>query len=141
MRVVQVVGLIVTLALVGRTSAVPAAHTSASTFGINCEGSLKCHGQPGDTAKQLVGYIESLDPARVYTNGQHIACRYNICAFLQGEPAPMSGAAIRNVAHLIVEHGCTVCGSVPTSAGNDDAYGELTFNFVNDASCGEGGVC
>ncbi|KAJ6541760.1 killer toxin [Mycena capillaripes] len=121
------------MTLVSSASAVP-----ADTLGINCDGSLKCHEQPHDTAQLLVEYINAVDPGRYYENGQHIACRNNICAFLQGVPVRMSGAAIQNIAHFIVEHGCTVCGSVPTS---EDTDGLLTFNFVSEASCGEGGVC
>ncbi|KAF7347314.1 KP4 killer toxin [Mycena venus] len=122
--------------------AVDAKNVSAVAFGINCEGSMKCNGQPHDTAELLVGYItDGINPGRYYSNGQHIACRNNICAFLQGVPEPMSGAGIKIVAKLIVGHGCTVCGSVPTGPDNDDRYGELTFNFVSEAACGDGGMC
>jgi hypothetical protein len=123
--------------LLATTTAVPF-HTNSSSFGINCEGSSKCRGQPDDTASLLVAYINGIDAGRVYNNGQHIACRTNICAFLQGEQESMSGEAVRSAAHAIVDHGCTVCGSVPTSAGNNVAYGELTFNFVSSPSCGDG---
>lgn len=109
--------------------------------GINCQGSIKCNGQPSDTAKLLVEYISEIDSGRYYSEGQHIACRGNICAFLQGVPGPTPGEDIKNVAPLIVQHGCTVCGSVPTGPNNDDRYGQLTFNYVNDAACGEGGIC
>ncbi|KAJ7492046.1 Kp4-domain-containing protein [Mycena latifolia] len=123
--------------ILATTSAVPV-HTNVSAFGINCEGSMKCRGQPDDTASRLVQYIDGIDGGRLYSNGEHIACRLNVCAFLQGEQASMKGGDIRTAAHAIKDHGCTVCGSVPTSAGNNVAYGELTFNFVNSPSCGDG---
>ncbi|KAJ7146339.1 killer toxin Kp4/SMK [Mycena epipterygia] len=113
-------------------------NTNISDLGINCEGSLKCNGQPDNTASSLVAYINGMGSDRSYSNGEHIACRINICAFLQGVPGPMGGEAIKSVAPAIVRHGCTVCGSVPTNAGNNVADGELTFNFVSNPSCGEG---
>ncbi|KAJ6520436.1 killer toxin [Mycena sanguinolenta] len=117
------------------------AKSVSGALGINCEGSIKCNGQPHDTAEVLVKYINGIDPGRYYTDGQHIACRDNICAFLQGVLGPMVGQDIKNLAPAIVDHGCTVCGSVPTGPDNDDKYGQLTFNYVNDAACGEGGMC
>ncbi|KAJ7664917.1 hypothetical protein B0H17DRAFT_1091150 [Mycena rosella] len=69
-RIARAVGLVVILAAV---NGLP--HTNVSAFGINCEGSLKCHGQPGETASRLVGYINGIDGGRFYNNGQHIACR------------------------------------------------------------------
>jgi hypothetical protein len=130
-------------AMVPRSTAVTVdtKNVSPGALGINCEGSMKCHGQPGDTAALLVQYINDIEPGRYYSNGQHIACRGNICAFLQGVQGLMPVEGIKNVAHLIVEHRCTVCGSMPTGPDNDDRYGELTFNFVNEAGCGEGGMC
>ncbi|KAJ6601210.1 killer toxin Kp4/SMK [Mycena vulgaris] len=136
MRSLLLVGLRVAMSL-ATTSAAPL-HTNISAFGINCEGSMKCHGQPDNTASQLVAYIDGISAGRLYGNGKHIACKTNICAFLQGEQEEMSGEATREAAHAIVEHGCTVCESVPTSAGNNVAYGELTFNFVSSPSCGDG---
>ncbi|KAJ7045077.1 killer toxin [Mycena alexandri] len=117
-----------------------AAHvdTNVAAFGINCEGSIKCGGQPGDTASLLVGDIDGINVERYYTNGEHIACRINICAFLQNQEEQMSGAAIRSAAHDITEHGCKVCGSAPTKPGNNVADGQLTFNFVSEAACREG---
>ncbi|KAJ7919351.1 Kp4-domain-containing protein [Mycena leptocephala] len=139
MRVGLIISISATTAVSG--AVLRPADTNVSAGGINCEGSIKCNGQPHNTAEILVQDIDGIDLGREYNNGQHIACRNNICAFLQGQRAPTSGAAIRSVAHYIVEHGCKVCGSVPTSAGNDDAYGELTFNFVSETACGEGGMC
>ncbi|KAJ7157202.1 Kp4-domain-containing protein [Mycena filopes] len=115
-----------------------AAATNGAAFGINCEGSIKCGGQPGDTAALLVGDIDGINAERYYSNGEHIACRMNICAFLQDQQDWMSGAEIRGVAHDIVEHGCKVCGSAPTKAGNNVAEGQLTFNFVSETGCREG---
>ncbi|KAF7337760.1 Killer toxin, Kp4 [Mycena sanguinolenta] len=117
------------------------AKSVSGRLGINCEGSMKCNGQSHDTAKLLVAYIDGIDSERYYGNGEHIACRGNICAFLQGVPGPMRGEDIKNLAPAIVNHGCTVCGSVPTGPDNNDRYGQLTFNYVNDAACGEGGMC
>ncbi|KAJ7508496.1 Kp4-domain-containing protein [Mycena galericulata] len=124
----------VTAGIVGHLSTVKTQDTS---FGINCQGSLKCDGQPHDTASCLVSYIEGIDSERLYANGEQIACRNNICAFLQNEKEALNGAAIRDVSSSIVQHGCTVCGSVPTSAGNNVADGELTFNYVNNPACGD----
>ncbi|KAF8204503.1 hypothetical protein K438DRAFT_1757701 [Mycena galopus ATCC 62051] len=107
-------------AMIPRNSAVTIA-TGAKKIsaGINCEGSLKCNGQPHDTAKVLVGYINGIDSGRYYDNGEHIA-----------GPGPMPGERIKNVAPQLLAHGCTVCGSVPTGPNNDDSGGQLTFNFI-----------
>ncbi|KAJ7054032.1 killer toxin, kp4 [Mycena amicta] len=112
-------------------------NTSPSTIalGINCEGSFKCGGQATNTAETLVENIDSIGPNRMYSNGEHIACRDNVCAFLQDEEQSRSGEEIKSVAHEIVDHGCKVCGSVPTSSENNVAYGELTFNYVDRPAC------
>ncbi|KAJ7757578.1 killer toxin [Mycena metata] len=130
--------LSVTMAMVISFTAAAHVDTNVAAFGINCQGSGKCDGQPGDTASLLVGDIDGIDEGRYYANGQHIACRLNICAFLQNQEEQMNGAEIRGVAHDITEHGCKVCGSVPTKPGNNVADGQLTFNYVSEAGCREG---
>ncbi|KAF8127080.1 hypothetical protein K438DRAFT_1949225 [Mycena galopus ATCC 62051] len=101
--------------------------------GINCEGSLKCNGQPHDTAKVLVGYINGIDSGRYYDNGEHIACRDSICAFLQGAPGRCLGAYKECRAstfgawvHRLWER--------TTGPNNDDSGGQLTFNFRKESS-------
>ncbi|KAJ7292709.1 killer toxin Kp4/SMK [Mycena rebaudengoi] len=131
-------GVVVISAAVAPLASSTFPHTAIAAFGINCEGSGKCHGQPGDTAARLVDYINGINPGRSYSNGEHIACQGDICAFLQTEKRPLSGEEIRNVAHSIVDHGCKVCGSVPTSPGNNVADGQLTFNYVSETHCGDG---
>ncbi|KAI4105540.1 MAG: hypothetical protein LQ339_003382 [Xanthoria mediterranea] len=114
--------------------------TTASSKGINCEGSSECHRGNGNAAARLNSYIQAGPDNRWFNNKQQIACvdassdltqQSAICAYLQNT----GGAPLKNIKGLaprILEHGCKNCGSVPYffPADNNVANGELTFNFV-----------
>ncbi|KAJ7762360.1 killer toxin Kp4/SMK [Mycena maculata] len=140
MRFVVAVFLVIPEIVHPLTSA-KAVETNVAAFGINCQGSLKCDGQPRDTAACLRDYIvNGINVDGSYDNGKHIACQNNICAFLQSEKGPLDGGTIQSVAPAIVDHGCTACGSVPTSPGNNVEDGQLTFNYVDIPAC-ENSLC
>ncbi|KAI9780168.1 MAG: hypothetical protein M1839_007005 [Geoglossum umbratile] len=112
-------------------------------LGINCGGSAYCtlNGSAnGYEAQTLSLFINGVDDNRYYKGGEHIACTpANICAFLQKTDGAR-GADIKRLAHYIPDHGCTICGSVPTHYpdDNDVEKGELTFNYVSGPKCGNG---
>lgn len=58
----------------------------------------------------------------------------SICAFYQ---SGASGSARDAFGHIqqIIDHGCSLCGSVPTQEGNNVDDGQLTVNFVSDPCC------
>ena len=105
----------------------------ANALGINCRGSSECLSQDIDAAKLLTNLLNNIDPGRLYNDGEQIVCRYNMCAFLQYTFSGASGAKIQSLAHLIPEHGCHTCGSVPIffNDGDNNVWdGELTFNYA-----------
>ncbi|KAI1085445.1 killer toxin [Whalleya microplaca] len=113
-------------------------------LGINCRGSFYCTFGKADafSADNLRWFINSVDDAKSFANGDHIACvEGGICAFLQNTNG-LKGAELKKLAPYIVEHGCTVCGSVPTDypKSNDVKKGELTFNYVSKPKC-DNGLC
>jgi hypothetical protein len=129
-----------------------------NALGINCRGSGLCSfvingAITGHEAKVLADWIQGIEAEgytpvtinsdRIYKNGEQIACyiRSSICAFLQDTPNGATGAEVRKLARFIPDHGCTVCGSVPTDFPNtnDVKKGQLTFNYVR-SSCGNG-IC
>ncbi|KAJ7912966.1 killer toxin [Mycena leptocephala] len=108
-------------------------------LGINCRGSISCGDD--DAANILVSYIETISDGTWYNNGQHIACYFNICAFLQNTGGT-TGAVIKQLAPYIPGHKCKECGSVPyyyPQGDNNVADGELTFDYVSDAC--DTGLC
>ncbi|KAJ7286381.1 Kp4-domain-containing protein [Mycena rebaudengoi] len=141
-----VISLAVVLAAAGNAFAAPSNSSAAaiqpvSFLGINCRGSSGCSGKPGNVASLLTGYINGVSDATNFNNGQQIACVDSICAFLQNTNGK-NGQQIKAVVGNIVNHGCTVCGSVPTDypGGNDVSAGQLTFNFVSNPAC-TAGLC
>ncbi|KAI4284516.1 MAG: hypothetical protein L6R38_001339 [Xanthoria sp. 2 TBL-2021] len=113
---------------------------TASSLGINCQGSSECYRGKGTAASRLNSYIQAGPDNRWFNNKQQIACvdastdinhQSAICAYLQNT----GGAPLKNIKGLaprILEHGCKNCGSVPYfyPADNNVDNGELTFNFV-----------
>ncbi|KAK5999180.1 hypothetical protein PT974_01570 [Cladobotryum mycophilum] len=89
-----------------------AAVSAVNGLGINCRGSGQCPFIGSGHAKQLVGFINGIDPNRWYNNGQPIACEGILCAFLQNTGGAW-GRNIKGLAHFITDHGCDNCGSVP----------------------------
>jgi len=133
-------------------------------LGINCRGSSQCSklfmnapfGNVINAFDEIIhnGSISNLpggplnSALRVYA-GENIACVENavyaagsICMFLQGN-VPETGIDGYTIAQRISDlnyHGCTVCGSVPTSGDNNpDAMGILTVNYVTSKGCN--GLC
>jgi hypothetical protein len=124
------------------------ASSCVAALGINCQGSALCGNFIStatlDTtvAENLREQIARVNDNRWYQNGERIVCVYggasllcdSICTFLQNTGG-LPGNEIKTLAQRIVEHGCTVCGSVPVffdqGDNNVDSHGELTFNFVS----------
>jgi hypothetical protein len=127
-----------------------------STDGINCNGSH--FGEKGPLST-LIDIINDIDPNRVYSAPQHIACIpgsrnsvlgwYNgggFCAFLQSTKYSINGGQIKNLMKDLADHGCKGCGSVPIDfdwpTSNSPANGILTVNYVVDtASPCPNGLC
>jgi hypothetical protein len=126
------------------------ASSCVAALGINCQGSANCgifiSRHPGLTGAESLrqGITAQVDDNRWYQNGEQLACVTgalcdSICAFLQNTGG-LPGNEIKTLAQRIVEHGCTVCGSVPVffdqGDNNVDSHGELTFNYVSTACFG-----
>ncbi len=78
-----------------------------------------------------------------FYEGEHIACAAGgICLFLQKTgDLVITAELIKELFAILVEYGCTGCGSVPvdTLQGiNDNEYGELTSNYVSHGFCFDG---
>ncbi|OAA61557.1 Killer toxin, Kp4 [Cordyceps fumosorosea ARSEF 2679] len=112
---------------------------AARALGINCRGSSTCN--VGGIGHSPAGTLEKVrdavaaGPEGQWTNGQQIACVGHVtgrlCAFYQniGNRSFNKGQTLNYLAAL-GNHGCRVCGSVPTDDGNDTSKGELTVNYV-----------
>ncbi|KAL6859421.1 killer toxin [Trichoderma novae-zelandiae] len=108
-------------------------------LGINCNGSSTCG--VGGIANTPAGHIDDLKDAiagagdGVWSNGQQIGCvphaTGRLCAFYQNV-GDRTFTTQQTLMYLdwLTDHGCTVCGSVPTDDGNNVDNGELTVNFV-----------
>ncbi|KAM0795802.1 killer toxin, kp4 [Usnea florida] len=97
-------------------------------LGINCRGSLRCGGS--GILDAIHTAITNLPQGNTYSNGQHIACDGNICAFYQNLQGSQTAVQAAGQVQDLINHGCTVCGSDPTNPGNDVSTGELTVNYV-----------
>ena len=138
---------------------------SIRSLGINCRGSLACEDDSNyffnSNFHVLSAFYNALvEPnspyypggpiniSTVYDNSRHIICSKNlygfggVCLFPQGN-VPHQGIPAQLVLDRLwdlVEHDCTVCGSVPLSGDNDpDKMGILTSNYVAEGACL--GVC
>ncbi|KAL7809321.1 killer toxin Kp4/SMK [Trichoderma aethiopicum] len=108
-------------------------------LGINCRGSSTCG--VGGVANLPAGHIDDLKDAiagqgdGVWGNGQQIGCVPHVtgrlCAFYQNV-GDRTFTTQQTLTYLdwLMDHGCTVCGSVPTDDGNNVDNGELTVNYV-----------
>ena len=109
-------------------------------LGINCRGSSTCtvggigH-LPAGTLQEVRDAVAA-GPEGVWSNGQHLACVPHVtgrlCAFYQN----IGGRTFnkeQSVTYLdqLQDHGCRVCGSIPTDPGNNVGNGQLTVNFVS----------
>ncbi|KAI1848967.1 hypothetical protein JX266_005395 [Neoarthrinium moseri] len=123
-------------------------------LGINCRGSSMCSTGDVLTAQNLRNSINGLPDDKYFKSGEHIACDPaglanpipwapriggSICAFVQNKDG-LNGKELKRLAQFIVDHGCKMCGSVPTDFPdkNDVKNGELTFNYVAKPKCREG---
>ncbi|PTB61696.1 killer toxin [Trichoderma citrinoviride] len=109
-------------------------------LGINCRGSSTC--SVGGVANLPAGHIDDLKNTiagqgdGVWGNGQQIGCVAHvtgkICAFYQNV-GDRTFTTQQTLMYLdwLTDHGCTVCGSVPTDDGNNVDNGELTVNYVS----------
>ncbi|RGP81842.1 killer kp4 [Fusarium longipes] len=110
----------------------------SDALGINCRGSGLCVGNKG-AFSQLVAQVRAIDPNKTFRNGEHITCvdinnignHPAICAFYQNiGDRVFSVSQTQTYLQQILDHGCKLCGSVPTDAGNNVANGQLTVNVV-----------
>ncbi|KAG5759440.1 hypothetical protein H9Q69_006708 [Fusarium xylarioides] len=110
----------------------------SDALGINCRGSGLCSGNKGALG-QLIAQVRAIDPNRTFRNGEHVSCvdinnignHPAICAFYQNiGDRTFSLAQTQTFLQQIVDHGCKLCGSVPTDPGNNVANGQLTVNAV-----------
>ncbi|KAG5748836.1 hypothetical protein H9Q70_008515 [Fusarium xylarioides] len=93
----------------------------SDALGINCRGSGLCSGNKGALG-QLIAHCVDINNI-----GNHPA----ICAFYQNiGDRTFSLAQTQTFLQQIVDHGCKLCGSVPTDPGNNVANGQLTVNVV-----------
>ncbi|CEF75998.1 hypothetical protein FGSG_10551 [Fusarium graminearum PH-1] len=110
----------------------------SDALGINCRGSGLCSGNKG-ALSQLIAQVRAIDPSKRFGNGEHVTCvdidnignHPAICAFYQGiGDRTFSLSETQTFLQQIVDHGCKLCGSVPTDPGNNVANGQLTVNVV-----------
>lgn len=104
-----------------------------SALGINCRGSSNCFDGAGSSLlRDLTSVVGShIDPNRFefYNNGEQIICEFEtgVCAFFQNSGGG-SGSTVNTLLNELLQHGCTVCGSIPINPGNNVANSELTVN-------------
>lgn len=109
-------------------------------LGINCRGSSTCSvggvgHTPAGTLQQVRDAVAA-GPEGVWSNGQHLACVPHVtgrlCAFYQniGGRTFNKGQSVTYLDQL-KDHGCRVCGSIPTDPGNNVGNGQLTVNYVS----------
>ncbi|MCJ1269618.1 hypothetical protein MMC22_009510 [Lobaria immixta] len=122
---------------------------SPPALGTNCRGSFACQitKSSPEYVSQFLNHavrISDQDPMTVYNSGEHISCvtssqngKGGFCLFPLG--ANLTLEQIRPLAKVVLENSCTKCGSVPVHFvdwGSDDPrWGNLTFNYLHDASC------
>ncbi|KAM0189140.1 hypothetical protein ACHAPI_010158 [Fusarium lateritium] len=116
--------------------------SAVAGLGINCRGSGFCDltfdASIQDVQDQIGILVADGQGDRHFDTGAQIACTHgsqgSICAFYQ---SGASGSARDAFGHIqqIIDHKCSLCGSVPTQPGNNVDNGQLTVNFVSDACC------
>ena len=112
----------------------------ARSLGINCRGSSTCgvggiFHTPAGTLEDVFKAVAA-GPDGQWSNGQHVGCvphaTGRLCAFYQNIGGRLFNKdQSLNYLNQLSEHGCRVCGSVPTDPGNNVANGQLTVNFVS----------
>lgn len=116
--------------------------TGVNALGINCRGSSAC-GSRGVNPNALAiirEKVKNLASTQTYVGGQQIAAvnvgdGSCIAAFYQNTGSrSFSQYNTWWYLNALVDHGCKVCGSVPTDQGNNVKNGELTVNYVSVCS-------
>ncbi|KAL2628949.1 hypothetical protein R1flu_013635 [Riccia fluitans] len=107
---------------------------NTSALGINCRGSSNCAFQSSHTLSEINTKVQAIPDGNIFSNGVHITCVGNICAFLQNvaSPGTKTAAQIKGYVTNLLNHGCNVCGSDPTEPGNNVNNGQLTVNYVSN---------
>lgn len=106
-------------------------------LGINCRGSILCDFPPaldsGTYLQIITDQVCGLDGNTVFSPGQHMAASCidsggGFAAFTQNTDQPFYAVMACNLLHVLQDHGCKTCGSVPfdVSGANDVNNGELT---------------
>ncbi|CEJ80551.1 hypothetical protein VHEMI00727 [[Torrubiella] hemipterigena] len=116
--------------------------TTAAAGGINCNGSGYCKINPGASLQMVHDQVGNLIAAgggdRHFNGGENIACSHgsmgSVCAFYQNGASGSAKDAYKQLQDLM-NHGCKLCGSIPTQPGNDVSKGELTVNYVTNPGC------
>ncbi|KAF4336668.1 killer toxin Kp4 SMK-like core [Fusarium beomiforme] len=111
--------------------------SSVAGLGINCRGSGLCNLSFGPSIQNIQDQIGNMiadgQGDRFFGDGAQIACTSgdagSICAFYQSGASGTANDAFHQMQEII-DHGCKLCGSVPTQPGNNVANGQLTVNAV-----------
>ena len=133
--------------------------------GINCNGNHHCHDYkhyPSGLLRDMTyRFISNVPNDLTYHNGEHIAC-FHKGAFGQGglnvggggvciypqykyeERMDVSVGRIKELLKKLLDHGCTICGSIPLKFNdgedggppmNEPFEGILTSNYVDHPQC------
>ncbi|KAJ2973952.1 hypothetical protein NQ176_g6308 [Zarea fungicola] len=119
-------------------SLIASAPMGVAALGINCRGSISCNEfGPGNALAIIREKVKNLPPTATFIEGEQIAA-VNVgggscfAAFYQKtgdrEFSQWNTWWYLNSLH---DHGCKICGSIPTDAGNNVKNGELTVNYVS----------
>ncbi|KAK5991826.1 hypothetical protein PT974_05212 [Cladobotryum mycophilum] len=102
----------------------------ARSLGINCRGSSTCGvGGIGHTPAGHLDDVINAVGGGLMGSG---ATGSIICAFYQNIGGRLfNKQQSMDYLNQIKDHGCRVCGSVPTDPGNNVANGQLTVNYVS----------
>lgn len=122
--------------------------TRANAFGNNCSGSTGCSdsGAPPNALAIIREKVKNISSSATFVEGQQIAAvnvgvGSCIAAFSQ---RVSSGSVLQYdtwwYLDALSQHGCSICGSIPTDSGNNVNNGELTVNFVSVCSTQEVGI-
>ncbi|KAG5777813.1 hypothetical protein H9Q73_008521 [Fusarium xylarioides] len=94
----------------------------SDALGINCRGSGLCSGNKGALG-QLIAQSGPSTPTRPSGMANTLAA---LTSTILATTQPFTQTFLQQ----IVDHGCKLCGSVPTDPGNNVANGQLTVNVV-----------
>ncbi|KAL6713201.1 hypothetical protein ACLMJK_009322 [Lecanora helva] len=125
-----------------------------SPLGLSCQPNTKRYCDsfaPTSNIPYLYQSLAQIPSTNTYANGENIACLPGIggrlingaiCVWVWNTDNTTTGATVKEIAPLIWQHGCRVCGSAPIvqDGSNDVGKGEVTLGWSwNEGGCD--GVC